>query len=342
MRRLCCIILTLVLHHQVTSAQSLPINRQAFFLDDKVIEVTFTTDIKKLRTEKKVPAWQPANITMHLSDTSVITEQIRVQPRGIDRKNNCDIAALMLNFKNPESPKLSPLKKLKLVGGCGSGKNDEDLLLKEYLVYKIYNFLSFMSFRVRLLHINYKDSKEKFKPYSQYAFLIEDMKDLAERNNCVEKKRRVFGLDGADRQQFNFVCLFQYMIGNTDWSIRQYHNIKLMAPKTDTFARPYVVPYDFDFAGFVNAPYAMPNEGLGITSVSERLYRGFARNMDELQINLEIFKEKEDMVMFYVNNFPLLNGKVKKDVIRYLEEFYDTIDNKKSVKAFFITGARTN
>jgi hypothetical protein len=340
MRRLSCIVLTFILYLQATLAQ-LPVNRQMFFLDDNVIEVTLTTDIKKLRTEKKVPAPQPANITMQFSDTSIISEQINVQPRGIYRKNNCDLASLMLNFRTPTSPRLSGLKKLKLVGGCSSSKRDEELLLKEYLVYKIYNFISVMSFKVRLLHVNYKDSKEKAKPYSQYAFLIEDMKDLAERNNCVEKKKKTIGLDAANREQFNLVCLFQYMIGNTDWSIRQFHNIKLIVPKTDTLAKPYVIPYDFDFAGLVNASYAIPNEGLGITSVTERLYRGFGRTMDELQTNIEIFKEKKDALMFYIKNFPLMSEKVKKDMTRYLEEFYDTIDNKKLIKAVFITGARS-
>jgi hypothetical protein len=339
MRRLYDLIFTFILHYQVTS-QALPVNRQMFFLDERVIEVTLTTYIKKLRTEKKVPSWQPANITMQFSDTSVISEQISVQPRGIYRKNYCDIAALMLNFKTPTSPKLSALNKLKLVGGCSSSKNDEELLLKEYLVYKIYNFLSVMSYRVRLLHINYKDSKEKVRSYSQYAFLIEDTRSLADRNNCKEIKKRVFALDGADRQQFNFVCLFQYMIGNTDWSVRQYHNIKLMVPKTDTLAKPYVIAYDFDFAGLVNASYAIPNEGLGITTVTERLYRGFARTMDELQANLDIFKAKKDAIMFYLNNCSLISTRVKKNMARYLEEFYDTIDDKKSVKAYFINMAR--
>lgn len=339
MRRLYYLIFTFILHYQVTS-QTSPVNRQVFFLDDKIIEATLTTDIKKLRTEKKVPTWQPANITMQFSDTSVISEQISVQPRGIFRKNNCDIAALMLNFKTPTSLKLSALKKLKLVGGCSSNKNDEELLLKEYLAYKIYNFISVMSYRVRLLHINYKDSKEKARSYSQYAFLIEDTKDLADRNNCKEVKKRVFALDGADRQQFNFVCLFQYMIGNTDWSIRQYHNIKMMVPKTDTLAKPYVIAYDFDYAGLVNASYAVPNEGLDITSVTQRLYRGFPRTMDELQVNLDVFKSKKEVIMFYINNFEYVSARVKKDMTRYLEEFYDTIDDKKLVKTYFITKAR--
>lgn len=341
MKRLCFIILALIVYSQL-SAQSLPVNRQLFFLDDKIIEVTLTTDIKKLLTQKKLPAWQPASITMQLSDTSAIIENINVRPRGIYRKEYCDIASLMLDFKNPAAPRLSPLKKLKLVGGCSRGKANEELLLKEYLMYKVYNFISVMSFRVRLLHINYIDSKQKVRPYSQYAFLIEDIKDLAVRNNCKEKKNKVFGLDAANRQQFNLVCLFQYMMGNTDWSVRQYHNIKLMVPKNDTLARPYVVPYDFDYAGFVNAPYAIPKEDLGITSVTQRLYRGFARTMDELQANLNIFKEKKDTIMFYLTNFPLLNVKDKRDMTRYLEEFYEIIDDKNSVRSAFITDARTN
>lgn len=341
MKRLCFIILAFIVYCQL-SAQSLPVNRQLFFSDDKIIEVTLTTDIKKLLIQKKLSAWQPASITMQLSDTSAISENINVRPRGIYRKEYCDIASLMLDFKNPAAPRLSPLKKLKLVGGCSRGKINEELLLKEYLMYKIYNFISVMSFRVRLLHINYVDSKQKVRPYSQYAFLIEDIKDLAVRNNCIEKKNKVFGLDAADRQQFNLVCLFQYMTGNTDWSVRQYHNIKLMVPKNDTLARPYVVPYDFDYAGFVNAPYAIPKEDLGITSVTQRLYRGFARTMNELQVNLNIFKEKKDTIMFYLTNFPLLTVKDKRDMTRYLEEFYEIIDDKNSVKSVFITNARTN
>jgi hypothetical protein len=342
MRRLCFIILAFIVYHQLASAQTLPINRRLFFSEDKVIEVTLITDIKKLLTQKKLPAWQPAGITMQLSDTSVISENINVKPRGINRKEYCDIASLMLNFKNIAAPKLSPLKELKLVGGCSSSKNNEELLLKEYLVYKIFNFISVMSFRVRLLHVNYKDIKQKIRSYSQYAFLIEDIKDLAGRNNCIEKKNKVFGLDESDRQQFNLVCLFQYMIGNTDWSVRQYHNIKLMVPKNDTLARPYVAPYDFDYAGLVDAPYAIPNEGLGITSVTERLYRGFARSMDELQVNLNLFKEKKDTIMSYLTNFPLLNVKVRRDMTRYLEEFYKIIDDKNLVRSVFITNARTD
>jgi hypothetical protein len=321
-------------------AQSKRVNRQLFFLDDRVIETTFSTDIKKLRANKKAMAWLPAQIVMNFPDSTEISEQISVQPRGVYRKTNCDLASLMLNFKNPTSPKLSALKKMKLVGGCSGSVRDEELLLKEYLVYKMYNEISIMSFKVRLLHINYKDSKQKVKPYSQYAFLIEDMDDLTARNNCREVKNKDFLTEATNRQQMTLVYLFQYMIGNTDWSVHKYHNIKLMVPKNDTLARPYTIPYDFDYAGLVDAPYAIPNENLGIKDVKERLYRGFERSMEELEEAIKIFIEKKSRIMYIVNNFPHLTERTKKEMTWYLEDFYKLIENKRSVRQTFITNAR--
>jgi hypothetical protein len=166
------------------------------------------------------------------------------------------------------------------------------------------------------------------------------MDELAERNNCVEMRNREFFTEATNRQQTTLVCMFQYMIGNTDWSVPKYHNIKLMVPKNDTFAKPYVVPYDFDYSGIVNASYAIPNEALNIPSVTVRLYRGFPRKMEELEEAVTIFKEKKSSMMYMVNNFELLGVKVRKDVVKYLEQFYRTIDSKKSVKDVFINNAR--
>ena len=340
MKKLCYILLFLILLQSITFGQPSPVNRQLFFLDDIPIEVTLTTDLRKLRNDKKTPAYQPANISMKFSDTLIIDEDIRVQPRGIFRKNYCDIAALMLNFKNATSPKLSPLKKLKLVGGCKSSSMYDELLLKEYMVYKILNLLSNMSFRVRLLHITYKDSKQKAKTYTQYAFLIEDMSDMAERNNCIEIKDRDFVTEATNRDQMTFVSLFQYMIGNTDWSIRKYHNIKLMVPKNDTLARPYAVPYDFDFSGLVDADYANPPEELNMESVRERRYRGFSRSLNELEAAIAVFQEKRESIMYFIDHFELCTTKCRKVMAAYIEGFYKTVDNRKNVETIFIKNAR--
>lgn len=338
MLRSAWLIVLYLLHFHIAPAQVTPLNRQVFFLDDRVIETTLTTDIRKLRNDKKKPAYQPATITMTFSDTMEISCDIGVMPRGSYRKENCDLASLMLNFKSTPGSGLAPLKELKLVGGCHLGLNAENVLLKEYLVYKIYNFISAMSFRVRLMHVTYKDSKQKAKSHSQYAFLIEDMKDLAKRNNCVEIKK-TFKTEETDRRHINLVSLFQYMIGNTDWAVPVRHNIKLMALKTDTFASPFVIPYDFDYSGLVNAPYAVPAEAIGTTSVTERVYRGYARNMGELQLNLDILKEKKEQIMFYLKNFTLLDANDKREMTNYLKTFYEIIDNKNYCKSIFIDNA---
>ena len=69
---------------------------------------------------------------------------------------------------------------------------DEKLILREFLVYKIYNLFTPMSFRVRLLRINYNDTRGKIKRYTQYGFLIEDVDDVTKRNNCREVEKQVF------------------------------------------------------------------------------------------------------------------------------------------------------
>src|SRR5262245_58468122 len=167
------IVALLLLNTLVASAQP-PVNKVRFFEEDKVIDLDLVTDLKKLVAQKKLETYQPANVTMHFPDSSVLSEPIRLSARGQFRRTECFVPSIKLDFKNTTSPKLAPLSRLKLVVGCGTRTSEERLVLREFLIYKIYNLLTNMSFRVRLLHINYTDTREKIKPYSQYGFLIED------------------------------------------------------------------------------------------------------------------------------------------------------------------------
>ena len=153
------------------------------------------------------------------------------------------------------------------------------------------------------------------------------------------KKSKTYGTEATNREQITFVSIFQYMIANTDWAVPNYHNIKLMVPLSDTFARPYVVPYDFDYCGVVNAYYAIPEETLEIQKVTDRYYQGYARTMEELESVLSIFKEKEKEIMKCVNDFDLLKPSERKDIAGYIDQFYDIIKNNSSVKYHFIDKA---
>ncbi len=341
------ILLVLLLNNLTTTAQqsaslatqSADLNRILFFAEQKPVELTVATDFKKILSERKKGLYQTGTATLHLSATEAITDDISVYARGEFRRKECNMPGLMLNFKNSGEQKLSPLKKMKLVSGCTSNEYGEQLVLMEYLIYKLYSQLTEMSFKVRLAKINYKDIREKMKPYTQYAFLLEDVDDMAERNKCKEVENIVFKTEQTHRQQMTLVSIFQYMIGNTDWSVPTYHNVKLIQP--DSAAVPYVVPYDFDFAGAINARYAAPVPELGIQSVTERLYRGFPRNMGEVQMALDVFRKQKDNLMSMVKNFELLNKRERDGMYRYVEEFYKIIEDKKSVQKIFIDNART-
>jgi hypothetical protein len=119
--------------------------------------------------------------------------------------------------------------------------------------------------------------------------------------------------------------MFQYMIGNTDWSLPFLHNIKLLYK--DSSSIPVAVPYDFDHSGIVDAPYAMPPEQLGIASVRERIYRGYCQDKSDFTAMIALFnKHKDDLYKIYTS-CTLLDAKSIKNTVRYLDDFYKTINN---------------
>src|SRR5258705_315539 len=113
-----------------------------------------------------------------------------------------------------------------------------------------------------VLNIKWEDTIGKKKTISEYGFLLEDLKDVAVRNNCSEWKRNKLNTEQTDRRQMTMVAIFEYMIGNTDWAVTVDHNTRLILSRDDTSSKPYVVPYDFDYSGLVNTYYSIPDHKL--------------------------------------------------------------------------------
>jgi len=335
----CFILLQLVTTSIFSQAQS--IDSIQFFIDENPLKVTLETDVNKLLVEKMKDNYtQPATFTCTLPDSSVVSEEIRINARGIMRRDYCFTPPLRLSFHNSTSPVLYSLNTLKLVCPCRTSAEYEQLLLKEFLIYKIYNLLTEKSFRVRLLQLTYKDTRGKKKPFTQYAFLIENIDALAKRNRCKEWKNKNIHSESCDRAQMTLVAVFQYMIGNTDWAVSNQHNIKIIYSKKDSAARPYVVPYDFDYAGLVNAEYAVPDEQLGTQTVLERVYRGFPRTASELQTVFDLFNQQKEKIYALIKNFEPLSQRNKKEMIDYLDDFYETINNSRKAEYIFVDNAR--
>jgi len=312
-----------------------------FFKDTGMLSATITTNISRImRLKQKEGAQFPAIFSTTLPDGFTVSDSILLEVRGHFRRDYCYLPPIRVIFKSSPFSVMKPLGALKLVSQCKTFSEDKQYLLKEFTIYKIYNLLTDMSFRVRLLNLNWRDTANKNKSVTEYAFLLEDTKDLAHRNECFEMKQAKIKTEATDRQQMTLVAIFEYMIGNTDFAVPANHNTKLIIPKADSTHRPYVVPYDFDYSGFVNTDYAVPDQNLPIQNVRERLYRGFARSMEELNGVLFIFNAKKKAIYDVVNNFDLLTARSKKEMTDYLDEFYSIINDPDQVRQIFIMNAR--
>jgi hypothetical protein len=329
----------------ITSSQTLVIDKKSFFKEEQVIQMSLVTDLRKLITEKEKKNYeqntQPATVSFLFSDSIHITQEAEIRPRGDFRREQCDIPPIKINFKTDKTAPLKKLGFLKFVWPCENSPYYEQLVLKEYLIYKMYNLLTEKSFRVRLVKAEIGDNKEKLKSHSYFGFFIEDVDDLAKRNNCVEIDSTKFHSQQTNRAQTTLSTLFQYMIGNTDWGIPVYHNIKLIQSSDDSLSYPYVIPFDFDCSGLVNAKYALPDIGLDITDVRQRAYRGFPRTMEELQAVLLVLRNQREAIESLIVNCGPLSDTNKKYMISYLEEFYKQTADEAAVRNLFIKHART-
>jgi hypothetical protein len=335
------LLLLCVLAFQIVCAQPPSIDRVKFFNDTSTINATIITNTSKLFKNNKQGVILPASFVTTLPDGTNVNEEIQMEIRGHFRHDYCYVPPLKLIFKNNKSSILASLKSLKLVNECKLSRQYDQYLMKEFIAYKIYNLLTDMSFRVRLLNVSFQDSASKKKPITEHAFLLEDIKELAKRNDCAEWRRGNLVTEATNRKQMTLVAIFEYMIGNTDWAVPVNHNTRLIYSLKDTLLRPFVVPYDLDYSGFVNTEYAVPDERLGIENVQERLYRGYPRTMEELNEALDIFKQQKENIYNTIKNFDLLTPSSKKDLTLYLDAFYVTIKDPGSVKSVFIDNART-
>ena len=318
------------------------VDNYELFSIEEPLDISIYTDFKELIKNKYDSSYRDAEFSYRLNDTILIRNTLKLKPRGNFRKKLCYLPPVKLNFKKSEFliAESRELDKLKMVTVCRQSKTNQQYIFKEYLVYRMYNIITDYSFRTRLLKLQYKDSSEKLKPDSTFAFLIEPIDMLAERMNAIEIEGKIRHQDLTDYDHMNLVATFQFMIGNLDWSVPGEHNIKLIKSTSPELPRPIVVPYDFDFCGFVNTSYANPPELLDVENVRERLFRGFCRTPEQYEATFDIFREKKGAIFNLIESDPYLAKSTKTDVSKFIEKFYDIIDSEYQVRRYFVQGCR--
>ncbi|WP_170069056.1 hypothetical protein [Cecembia rubra] len=308
----------------------------SLFDEETVLDITLSGDLDKLFKDRVGEATY-LNLHLRYRDErgELVEIPIKSKTRGNfrRRKNVCTYPPLLLNFSKSTSSNsiFHQQDKVKLVMPCKMDK----YVIREYYAYKLFNLISEKSFKVRLVRITLEDSSGKMKQEGPfYAFLIEEEEQLAKRNGIEVLKKDFLRPELVIKEDFLAMAVFQYLIGNTDWSVQYRQNIKLFS---DQYQENIVaVPYDFDHAGIVSAPYAKPAEALKLSSVLERRYRGYCiQDMEKFEHVFTIFNERKDDIYELYTGSPYLEKSYINSTLKYLNAFYRTINSPRLAKVEF-------
>jgi len=263
-----------------------------------------------------------------------IVFDVQVTTRGHSRLEICKFPPLSVIFekKQVKGTIFAGQKKLKIVTQCRSGAGYLDFLRHEYGIYKAYNVVAEPSFRVRLVNITFRDSQNKRKDDVQVAFFIESLREVGGRSELESVKLNKIPPRHLDAENSSIYELFQFLIANTDWSKTKgpgdeecCHNGKVLR-EPGSESGWFVLPYDFDQAGLINVPYAVPHERLPIRHVTQRLFRGRCEFIDHLDDTAEQFNRERTAI-----EAALASGGISEKRQRaqadYVARFYDIIND---------------
>lgn len=318
-----------------------PAFSSALFDNDSVIEIRLSGPLRTLARDKKSADRVEYPFVLSVDGTDI---PVDVRVRGKSRTIVCGFPPLRLRFpvEGTGQTAFAGQDKLKLVTHCKSNRQkSENNVLEEYTAYRIFNLISDAGYRVRLLRIHYEDTDGKLKhldrPY--YGILIESDRELAARVGGEVSKISGVPYSRLNDNQTALVYVFQYLIGNTDWSFISAegeeaccHNIHLIEKNGGL----YPIPYDFDFSGFVKASYAKPNSSVGTRSVTQRVYRGYCKlPIDRVAAALEKITALRESIMSLVEQSPVAGDEDTDSRVPYIGGFFEEAeDSTKLLKQF--------
>jgi hypothetical protein len=317
-----------------------PGDADRLFQSDEIVEVRITAPMKTLLGERPDDRYLRGMLSYEEADGSVVDFDIGIRTRGNFRRQRdiCPFPPLRINFKKSETKGtlFHKQNKLKLVAHCRDNSDRyEQNIIKEYLAYRILNTLTDISYRVRLARITYRDSEQEYDDRLRYAFFIEHKKRVSQRLGLPIISTEGINTSDLAGEYSDLTSLFQFMIGNTDFSPIAgpegedcCHNSTLFGKAGEPV---YSVPYDFDMSGLVNAPYAEPDPRFRIKRVTQRLYRGRCEYIDHLQTSVQLVQDKRKAIYGLFENQEVLEGSTRKSVSKFIGRFYDVISNPKKL-----------
>jgi hypothetical protein len=333
-RTLAAIALSLAAPHVHAQTPAEP-HLAPLFASETPLAVTLTANLKRLRGDRNDQApWRGGAMAYTDADGKTVTVPTRVRTRGIWRLKHCEFPPLRLDFdgKTSKHTLLDKLGKPKLVSYCRNNDQYEQYVLQELQLYRVYRLLTPASHHVRLLRTTYTDSATGKAEATRWAFLVEDVADVAKRLDGIAIEQKGGGPGSFDPYGTALAFVFQYMIGNTDFSFSGLHNAEVIAAKDGSRITP--IAYDFDFSGAVDATYATVDPVLAVKKVRDRQFRGYCAAAAEYPKVFERFRQQKDAIyaLYRDEVGKLLSPRTVKETLAYFDEFYATIANPRTAE----------
>jgi hypothetical protein len=320
------------------------------FSSNDTLQVTLTAPWRELVINTSYKGNYPAKLEYTDGNGNPVSLNLTVERRGVKREQLCRYPPIRLRFDKDEvkGTAFRGQVSIKMVTHCEKASRYQQYYVTEMLIYRMYNLVTDYSFRVRPLEVNYVDSENGHSDKPRFAFLIEDDSDVAKRHGLKKLVIPRVSPKQLDPELSSEFAVFQYLIGNVDWAALSgpdpeecCHNVKLIAPRPlqdgDII---YPIPYDFDSSGLVNADYAAPPNGLGLSYVTQRLYRGFCKHNDTMEQARQWILSKESEVLSLIDDEPLLNSSRKRQANKYLDRGFNTLKDPQDFEKQLIQKCR--
>ena len=277
-------------------------------------------NMKKLLSNRKSGQYMPAKLT----DASGKTLELQVRTRGKFRRKRCEIPPIKMKFRKSvlREAGLDTLNEIKLVLPCANRPANEQLIVREYVAYRMFETLNpEYSTHARLVRLQLKDFKRK-RPKKMFAMLVEHEEEVSARLRSIVNEQWGVKPDELDADQTAMMTVFQYLIGNTDWETVTCRNVMLL--QTSDSSKIFPVPYDFDFSGLVSAPYASPSSTSGLVTVRDRYLMSADNGVSEAALEKarqHVLVHKDALYKWAQNKY--LSTESVADMRAFLDVFFE-------------------
>lgn len=276
-----------------------------------------------------------ASVTFITHSGDSVELKAKVAVRGKYRRRICDIPPIEIDFKKKSLRKKGfddSVDNYKLVTHCDDSYRRLQLVETESAIYQMYQVLTPFSFKSVEMDVQYF-SPEGGKITAGRAILLESPHELAKRNDL--SRHDGFGRkDSIDNIHLTRLALFQCLISNHDWDIDMLKNIKLFKSRSGDIIP---VPYDFDFSGWLRAPYWTPRSDLKLLEPSDRYLFLDAVENSILEEQWALLRTMDPEFRNIIDTNPSLKRSTRKWVFKQMDDFFELYKRIKKGERRFVT-----